>query len=295
MDEMDHQSMEGMDHSGMAPMDSSVMESTATSIMDGMHSASMQDMDHSEMDMDAMEMQGGDPPPDARDPDYSDGLQHGPMGDMDMDDDAKYLYVLFDNLEYRHGDDGNAKAMDAQAWHGGDRDKLWFKIDGEHSDGSLGATRIEALWNRSIATHWGVQGGLRHDVGDGPTRDWLAIGIQGLAPYWFDVEATAYLGQSGRTALRLETEYELMLAQRLVLQPDVEASLHGKDDPGRGIGSGLSDIDVGLRLRYEVSRKFAPYVGVVWSRKFGTTADYARDAGEAIQDTQLVAGFHFWF
>lgn len=252
-------------------------------------------MDHSGMNHADMRMQGGAAPPDARDPDYSDGLDHVPMRGMDMADDARHLYVLFDNLEYRHGDDGNAQAVDAQAWYGGDRDKLWLKLDGERSGGSLGATRAEAAWNRAISAYWGAQVGLRHDFGDGPTRDWLAVGVQGLAPYWFDLEATAYLGQSGRSALRLEAEYELLFTQRLVLQPDVEVNLYGKDDPARGIGSGLSDLDVGLRLRYEITRKFAPYVGVVWSRKFGNTADYARAAGEDTQDTRLVAGFRIWF
>lgn len=252
-------------------------------------------MDHAAMDHSDMRMQGGGPPPDARDPDYSDGLDHVPMRGMDMADDARHLYVLFDNLEYRHGDDGNVQAIDAQAWYGGDRDKLWLKLDGERSGGSLSATRAEAEWNRAISAYWGAQAGLRHDFGDGPTRDWVAVGVQGLAPYWFDLEATAYLGQSGRSALRLEAEYELLFTQRMVLQPDIEVNLYGKDDPARGIGSGLSDLDVGLRLRYEITRKFAPYVGVVWSRKFGNTADLARAAGEDTQDTQLVAGFRIWF
>ena len=269
--QMDHSKMEGMDHSSMGGMD------------------------HSGMDMGSMKMQGGDPPPDARDPDYSDGLDHVPMRGMDMADDARHLYVFFDNLEYRHGDDGNAQAVDAQAWYGGDRDKLWLKLDGERSGGSLGATRTEALWNRAIAAYWGAQVGVRHDLGDGPTRDWVAVGVQGLAPYWFDLEATAYLGPSGRSALRLEAEYEILFTQHLVLQPDVEVNLYGKNDPARGIGSGLSDVDVGLRLRYEITRKFAPYVGIVWTRKFGNTADFAHAMGEGTQDTQLVTGFRIWF
>ena len=298
VEQMDHSQMDGMDHSqmeGMDGMDHSSMKGMDHANTEEMDHSQVEEADHSQMDMGAMKMQGGDPPPDARDPDYSDGVGHGSMRGMDMADDANHLYVLFDNLEYRHNGDGNAQAIDAQAWYGGDRNKLWLKLDGERSDGRLGATRAEASWAHAIAPYWDVQAGLRHDLGDGPTRNWAAIGVQGLAPYWFDLEATAYIGQSGRTALRLEAEYELLLTQRLILQPDVEVNLYWKSDPGRGIGSGLSGLDIGLRLRYEITRKFAPYVGVVWSRKFGNTADYARDAGGDSQETQLVAGARIWF
>ena len=116
-----------------------------------------------------------------------------------------------------------------------------------------------------------------------------------MSPYWFDVQATAYVGQSGRTGLRFEGEYDLRLIQRLILQPDVKVSLYGKNDPDRDIGAGLSDIDAGLRLRYEFARKFAPYVGVVWNRKFANTARYARDSGNAVQETRAVAGLRVWF
>lgn len=250
------------------------------------------------MDMDAMmkSMQGGKPPPDARDPDaYADGLTHGSMAGMDMADNDAYTHVLLNQFEQSKGPDGSGQALDAQAWFGTDRDKLWLKASGERSGGRLGATRLEGLWNHAIATYWGLQTGVRHDVGDGPSRTWAAFGVQGLAPYWFEFEATAYAGSRGRTALRLEAEYELLLTQRLILQPDVEVNLYGKNDPERGIGRGVSDIDVGLRLRYEISRKFAPYVGVVHSRKFGNTASYARAAGAPVSDTQVVAGVRIWF
>ncbi|MEO8849291.1 MAG: copper resistance protein B [Casimicrobiaceae bacterium] len=292
MNGMDHSTMPAMDHS---KMQQSGMEGMDHSSMQGSDHSRMEGMDHSQMDMGAMNMQGGPPPPDARDPDYSDGIAHQSMRGMDMNDDASLLYVLFDNLEYRHSGDGNAQAVDAQAWYGGDRNKLWLKLDGERSDGRLGATRTEALWNHAIATYWGSQIGMRHDLGDGPSRNWAAFGVQGLAPYWFDLQATAYLGQSRRTALRVEAEYELLLTQRWILQPDVEINFYGKNDHARGIGSGLSDLDFGLRLRYEITRKLAPYVGVVWNRKFGNTADYARAVGGDNQETQLVAGFRIWF
>lgn len=250
------------------------------------------------MDMGAMmkSMQGGPAPADARDPDaYADGLKNGPMPGMEMADNATHVKVLLDRLEQFHRSGSNGQAVDAQAWVGGDTDKLWFKVDGERANGRLGATRTEALWNHAIATYWGLQAGVRHDFGDGPGRTWAAFGVQGLAPYWFDIQATAYVGQSGRTALRFEGEYDLLLTQRLILQPDVKVTLYGKSDRERQLGAGLSDIDAGLRLRYELSRKFAPYVGVVWNRKFAGTAGYARDSGNDVQTTRVVAGVRIWF
>ncbi len=321
---MDHAAMPGMDHSkmeGASPppaMDHSKMShdkapATDSGAMPGMDHGAMEGksdkpeagmkgipgmaMD-SEMDMGAMmkSMQGGPPPTDARDPDaYADGLENGHMRGMDMADDAAHVHVLLDRVEQFHSSRGNGQAVDAQAWVGGDLDKLWLKIDGERSNRRLGATRTEALWNRAIATYWGLQAGVRHDFGDGPGRTWASFGFQGLSPYWFDIQATGYVGQNGRTALRFEGEYDLLLTQRLVLQPDVKVSLYGKNDPDREIGAGLSDIDAGLRLRYEFSRKFAPYIGVVWNRKFANTARYARDAGNPVQETRVVAGVRIWF
>lgn len=249
-----------------------------------------------DMKMDMGAMQGGAPPMDARDPDaYSDGLSMGPMNGMDMADNDRYGQVLLDRLEVTHSKDGNGQALDAQAWYGTDLNKLWLKVDGERSNGGPSATRTEALWNHSIATYWGLQTGVRHDFGDGPDRTWAAIGVQGLSPYWFDVQATAYVGQSGATAARLEVEYDILFTQRLILQPNVKASFYGRNDSERGIGSGLSDIEVGFRLRYEFDRKLAPYVGVVWKGAFGQTADYARDGGHAVRETQVVAGVRVWF
>ena len=296
---MDHGKMEGMDHSQMEGMDHNQMEGMDHSQMEGMDHSQMEGMDRSQMqgmNMGSMNMQGGSAPPDARDPDYSDGVSAGPMTGMHgMHGESTVAMVLLDRLEQFYGDSANGQAIDAQAWVGSDLSKLWFKLDGERSDGRLGATRSELLWNRAISPYWGVQAGARHDFGEGPSRNWAAFGFQGLAPYWFDVEATAYVGEFGRTALRLEAEYELLLTQRLILQPDVEVNFYGKNDPAREIGSGLSDIDFGLRLRYEITRKFAPYVGAHRSRKFGTTASYAREANGQVDDTQLVAGLRLWF
>lgn len=279
------------------PMPGMTMPATGQGMAKGKEMGKGMDMTM-DMDMDAMmkSMQGGRAPPDARDPDaYANGLVNGPMPGMDMGDNATYVHMLLDRVEQFHDRRSNGQAIDAQAWVGGDIDKLWLKVDGERSNGRLGAIRKEALWNHAIAPYWGLQAGLRHDSGDGPGRTWAAFGVQGLAPYWFDLQATAYVGQRGRSALRFEAEYELLLTQRLILQPDLEVTLYGKHDPEREIGAGLSDIDAGLRLRYEVSRKFAPYVGVTWNRKFATTATYARRSGNPVQSTRVVAGLRLWF
>lgn len=292
VDHANHQSMDHGEHAAEADDDMATMDHSQHQGLD--HAAKV-DGDMAGMDHGSMDMQGGSAPSDARDPDYSDGVEAAHMHGMHMHG-ATYLgSVIVDNLEAFSGNGSHGQSLDMQAWYGGDIDKLWFKAEGERSDGHLGKTRVELLWDRAISAYWGGQLGIRHDAGEGPSRDWVAFGVQGLAPYWFEVEATAYVGDSGRTALRLEAEYELMLTQRLILQPDVELNFYGKDDPARGIGSGLSDLDVGLRLRYEFTRKFAPYVGVTWSRKFGKTADFARAEGAGADDTQLVAGVRLWF
>ncbi len=282
-------SMPGMDYSNMKGMDRGDAKASASDAMPGMDHGGMQGMGS---------MQGGSPPPGARDPDaYSNGLALDMLPGMDMADNDPYGQLLVDQLEGFRANGGEAGIrFDAQAWYGTDLNKLWLKVEGSHSEGKLGATRTEALYNRAFAPYFGWQVGARHDFGGGgPSRNWAAFGIQGLAPYWFHVEATAYVGPSGRTALRLEAEYDLRITQRLVLQPDIEFKLFGKSDPERGIGSGLTEADLGLRLRYEVTRKFAPYIGVVRGRKFGNTADLARRAGEPVGESRIVAGVRLWF
>jgi len=246
-------------------------------------------------DMNMSAMQGGNAPADARDPDYSEGATMSSMPGMDMHDDGWLGKLLIDQLEYVNGSDANGAAIDAQAYVGSDRDKLWLKVDGERTGGTLRDMRMEALWDRALTAFWDTQLGVRHDAGDGPGRNWAAFGVQGLAPYWFDIEATFYAGPSGRTAARLEAEYDMRLTQRLILTPDIELNAYGKTDRERRIGSGLSSAEVGLRLRYEFSRRFAPYVGVDWKRSLGNTADLVRADGESPFDREIVAGVRIWF
>lgn len=219
-------------------------------------------------------------------PELGHGMQHAPEINH---------YLLFDRLEAIDLDHGTGQAWELQGWIGTDLDRLWVRSEGERELGHTESANLEALYGRSITPWWDVVAGVKHDFKPGESQTWAAFGVQGLSPYKFEVAATAYIGESGRTSANLEAEYELLLTNRLILQPLVEIELNGKDDPGRGIGSGLSTAEAGLRLRYEFSRRFAPYIGVVHERAFGKTADFRRDEGEAVSDTSLVAGLRVWF
>lgn len=213
---------------------------------------------------------------------------------MQMDDAARFGRVSLDEFEWRSGDGADEWAWDGEAWYGSDYNKLWLKSEGERIEGDS-AGRAELLWDRIVSRWWSLQAGARHDFGAGPARSWLAFGLQGLAPYWFEVEATVYAGEEGRTAARFSAEYELLVMQRLVLQPEIELTSYGKEDPRNGIGSGLAETQVGLRLRYELRRELAPYIGVAWARSHGGTADLARAAGHDTSALQFVAGLRIWF
>jgi copper resistance protein B len=216
-------------------------------------------------------------------------------GQHTVHDDAIFTYVLFDQLEWQAGDGASGLSWDNKGWVGGDINRFWFRTEGEAEDGDLADAEAHALYGRAIARWWDLVVGVRQDMRPGPARTWAAVGLQGLAPYWFEVEATAYVGESGRTHFRLESEYELLLTNRLVLQPLVELDIYGKSDPERDLGAGLSSMDAGLRLRFEVRREFAPYVGVTWNRKFFGTADLAKAEGEGTSSTRLALGVRVWF
>ena len=239
-------------------------------------------------------MQGGKAPPDARDPHaYAEGYGFGPMR-PDMGDDDYFGQFLADRFEGADTGEGSALLYDALAWYGSVYNRAWLRAEGDREEGAT-AARTELLWGHAVAPFWDAQVGVRYDTGPGEDRPWLAFGVQGIAPYRFNVEATAYVGEEGRSAVRVETEYEWLFTQRLVLQPRFETNLYGKSDAERGLGSGLADAALGLRLRYEIRREFAPYVGIEYARKFGGTADLARAAGNDADDMLYVAGLRFWF
>lgn len=276
---------------GMSPMPGMAHASHTGDTVPSMDHGQAHDMGA----MPGMRMQGGAAPLGARSADYSDGNGDGAMPGMDMRDAEPLGMLRFDQLEAFDGLHGGGQSWEMEGWYGTDTDKLWVRSEGQHEGGNFDDSDVEALWSHAVAAYWDTQLGMRNDFGDGPARQWLALGVQGLAPYWFELQATAYAGLDGRTAARLRVDYELLVTQRLILQPEFEANFYGKDDPQRRLGSGLSDADFGLRLRYEIRRQFAPYLGVAWTRRFGGTATFARDEGRPVFDRQLVAGLRIWF
>ncbi|WP_162884976.1 copper resistance protein B [Pseudomonas syringae] len=210
-------------------------------------------------------------------------------------DSAINSYFLADKLEWQDANDGSALAWDLSGWIGGDIDRLLLRSEGERTNGKTEQAEIQALWGHSISPWWDVVAGARQDFKPGAPQTWAAFGLQGQAISDLDIEATAFIGEAGQTAARLEADYDLQLTNNLVLQPTAELNFYGKNDPQRGNGSGLSTSEFGLRLRYEITPQFAPYVGVSWDRSYGKTADYAREDDEDTQDARLVVGVRMWF
>ena len=210
-------------------------------------------------------------------------------------DDPLLTKVMVGQFELRNTEGSDPVVLEAQGWVGKDLNKLWVKVDVENVSGKTDEAELQFLYSKAIAPYWDVQVGWRHDKMPTPNRDWFAVGFQGLAPYFFEIDAAAFIGNNGQTALRLEAEYEIMLTQKLILTPEVEINAYSKDDEATGVGSGLSDIELGLRLRYEIRREFAPYIGVNWNKTYGDTANFSRDEGEDVSDTQFVVGIRAWF
>lgn len=209
-----------------------------------------------------------------------------------VDDNAIHSYMLLNRLEAWDADPGTGMAWEGEGWTGTDLNRLWWRSEGERVDGATEAADVELLYGRSIATWWDVVGGLRQDFKPGDAQTFAAIGVKGLAPQNFEVQATAYVGERGQTAARFEVDYELLLTNRLILQPRLEVDAYGRNDPARGTGSGLSTFEAGLRLRYEFTRQFAPYLGVDYERAVGNTANLRREADA--DDVRLLAGLRIW-
>lgn len=215
-------------------------------------------------------------------------------GGHQVHDSGVNAMLLVNRLEWQGGD-GNAQSWDIKGWVGGDIDRLWLRSEGERSAGRTESAEVQALWGRAISPWWDLVGGVRQDFKPGASQTWAAFGLQGMALYNFEAEATLFVGESGHTAARLEGDYDILLTNRLILQPTAELNFYAQNDPQRGVGSGLAESELGLRLRYEVRREFAPYVGLSWNRTYGQTAQYARDEGEDVNQLHWVVGVRLWF
>lgn len=229
--------------------------------------------------------------------------QHAPAADQPqmhdmprMLDQAIFAHLLIDQLEGRFGfADGNTLRWEAEAWVGTDENKIWLLTEGLYANGELDDGIQQLFYGRAITTYFDAMIGTRWDIDSKPTRGWGAIGIQGLAPQFFKVSAFGYVSGDGHLAARLEASYDLLITQRLILQPQIELNFYTKDDPARLVGAGLSELDAGLRLRYEITRQFAPYVGITYLGQFGATADYVSAAGGQTQQLRFTAGVRTWF
>jgi copper resistance protein B len=219
---------------------------------------------------------------------------HDSMGEH-MDDDPRQAMFLLDRFEWQDASEGSALVWDVNAWTGTDRHRVLLRAAGERVDGATEENRVELLWWHPVASRWNLVAGIRQDFEPATPRSYAALGVQGLAPWWVHVEATVYAGEGGQTAATLEAEKDLLLTNRLVLTPRVDAEAYGRDDERNRIGNSLSEVSASFRLRYEIRREFAPYVGLSWTGKLGDTADFARAGGESVRDARWVAGVRAWF
>ena len=210
-------------------------------------------------------------------------------------DDPLLSYFKADQFELRDADEGTAFVWELDAWLGKDLSKLWIKSEGERVDGETESSEIDLLYSIGISSYWDFQLGLRHEIIPDSSENSLGVGFQGLAPYLFEVDASLFVNDDDLFNARLEVEYEYLFSQQLVLIPNLEISIYSDDDPARGIGSGLSNVELGLRLHYEFIREVSPYIGINYEKNFGDSADFLSDAGEDVSDTQLLAGVSFWF
>ena len=210
--------------------------------------------------------------------------------------DIRTTAVVMDQLEATFADGEDAYAWDAQGWTGGDINRFWWKSEGEGAfDGEVEEAEIQALYSRAFRPFFDFQTGVRQTYRPEGDRTDLVVGIQGLAPYWFEVDGAVFLSNKGELTARGEAEYDQRITNRWIVQPRAEVVLSAEDIPELRIGSGLSSLQVGARLRYEFRKEFAPYVGVEWTRSFGNTADFLEADGRSAEDTRLVVGIRAWF
>jgi copper resistance protein B len=220
--------------------------------------------------------------------------QHGHKPVMD---DMTFVMVLADQMEHSFARP-RSFGFNGQAWIGGDYNRLWINTEGAKVyDGGLEDFDLQFLYGRLVSPYWDLQVGGRYfrpEPGS-PSRGSAVIGVQGLAPYWFEIQAATFISHKGEVAARIEAEYDLLLTQRLIAQPRAEADFAVQSVREMGIGRGLSSAEVGLRVRYEIRREFAPYAGLVYTSRFGQTADFARAEDEGVRSLGMVVGVRFWY
>jgi len=207
----------------------------------------------------------------------------------DMEDDPLTTMFLMDRFEVLNNDE-NTKIWEGSFWIGYDINKLYLYSEGEATADGLESSQNELVYSRAIAPFWDVQLGLAYDKNADASKTWAEVAISGLAPYYFESRVALLVNGDGNVGLRLDAEYEALFTQKLILTPSLEANFYTKDDAKLGIGSGLSNIEAGLRLRYEIKREFAPYIGVTWEKTFGNTRDY-----NPVDGTNFLIGLRFWF
>lgn len=227
---------------------------------------------------------------------YAEGYTVGHFARHKMGDEEPIASLLMDRLESVNSTSNNDLTYDFQAWYGLTYNRLLVRAEGSINKGAFENARSEVLWAHALTPYWDSQVGIRYDSGRGTDRGWLAFGVQGLAPYWVYVEATGYVNEQGRTAFRLELEYDLLITQKLILQPRTELNFYSRSDVSRNVQSGLSDAELGIRLRYELVREFAPYIGVDWEYRPGQSVSEQQLSIQAsVSEVRFVAGVRFWY
>lgn len=207
----------------------------------------------------------------------------------DMGDNPLLSMLTIDELEKQNNDEKNV-AWDVNAWIGYDLGKIYIYSEGEKPEGATGESENQLVYSQAIAPFWDIQYGVGYDKTETDSQTWGVLALQGLAPYFFETRGALLIGEQGELGFRFETEYEALLTQRLIATPSLATTLYSKDNVSMGFGKGLSNITAGVRLRYEIRREFAPYVGVEWSKNFGNTADIS-----PLNETYAVAGIRIWF
>jgi len=210
-------------------------------------------------------------------------------------DDPLLTYLKADKFELRDTNDGSIFVWEVDAWLGKDLNKFWVKTEGERANGKTDSSEIDLLYSMGVSTFWDFQMGLRHEFKPDSSENSVGVGFMGVAPYLFDVDASLFVNNDNLFNARISIEYEYLFSQQLVLIPNLDMNLYSDNDETRGIGSGLSNIELGLRLHYEIIREISPYIGINYEKKFGKSADFLSNAGGNVSDTQLVAGVSFWF